>query len=60
MQKWRTPLPKMFNFTFFMAQALLYKSKIYSAKKMEGDAPQSWCRMRDCADHNKKDKNVGS
>ena len=28
--------------------------KIYSANKMEGDAAQSWRRMRDCADHNKK------
>ena len=27
---------------------------------MEGDATQSWCRMRDCADRNQKVENVGS
>jgi hypothetical protein len=43
-----------------MAQALPYNSKNYSANKMEGDAAQSWRRMRDCADHNKKVENVGS
>jgi hypothetical protein len=27
---------------------------------MEGDATQSWCRMRDCADRNQNVENVGS
>ena len=27
---------------------------------MEGDAAQSWRRMRYCADHNQKVENVGS
>ncbi len=44
---------------FFMVQALPpYNSKNYSATKMEGDATESWSRMRGCADHDKKGENV--
>ena len=48
-----------FLFLYGTGAAMQFK-KNYSANKMEGDATQSWCRMRDCADRNKKVENVGS
>ncbi len=52
---------KDIQFQFFLwHRRCLITAKIYSANKMEGDAAQSWRRMRDCADHNQKVKNVGS
>jgi len=51
---------KDIQFQFFYGTGAAIQFKIYSANKMEGDAAQSWRRIRYCADHNKKVENVGS
>ncbi len=51
---------KDIQFQFFYGTGNAIKFKTYSANKMEGDTTQSWCRMRDCADHNQRVENVGS
>ena len=50
-----------FHFFYGTGAAIQFKKKSANQMdSMEEDATQSWSRMRDCADHNKKVENVGS